>query len=263
MIGDDVVDTLRGGSGNDVILGRYDTDTLSGGTGSDRFLYRDVEELFRNVGTGRERITDFEVGTDLIDLSQIDWNGTGADNAFTFRGAAASMARGRWRFRQAGGATFVDISWQAAAVAESIRLDGPAGTDGGGFRALGPGQPDGRARTDRSRCRPALSARNTGRPHPYRGPTGARRRTGPRRRPDAEQVQHRYPAPGQMRRHERPAMGDDHAETGPRQPDQHEDRHPCRHRQGQCPQRQASGRDNQVSRSDQRLRRASQRSAGP
>ncbi len=122
--GADGVDRLLGGTGDDVLYGRYDTDIMTGGTGADRFIYRDVGELFANIGAAPERITDFQPGEDLIDLSAIDWNATGTDNAFAFRGAAPITAPGQVAVRILGTATFIDISWQTAGVAASIRLDG-------------------------------------------------------------------------------------------------------------------------------------------
>lgn len=124
ILGGDHGDTLIGGAGNDVIHGAHDTDLMSGGSGSDRFIFRDVEELFANTVAGDDRITDFTRGQDIIDLSDIDWNATGPDSAFTFRGTAAINGPGQVAVRHVGGNTFVDIAWQAAGAADSIRLDG-------------------------------------------------------------------------------------------------------------------------------------------
>jgi len=117
-------DTLFGGDGNDLIYGSYDVDLMEGGAGRDRFVFRDVDELFPSTGTGMDRIFDFAPGTDIIDLSQIDWNATGPDSAFVFRGTGAITAAGQVAIRQTGGNTLIDISWQTAGVANSIRLDG-------------------------------------------------------------------------------------------------------------------------------------------
>jgi Ca2+-binding RTX toxin-like protein len=59
--GGDAVDTLVGGNGMDVLYGDAAGDTLTGGGGKDRFVF--------NNGFSRDRITDFEIGTDVIDLT--------------------------------------------------------------------------------------------------------------------------------------------------------------------------------------------------
>lgn len=55
-------DTIDGGDGNDSIDGHRGNDLLTGGEGADTFL-------FQFVGTGRDKITDFESGIDTLDLS--------------------------------------------------------------------------------------------------------------------------------------------------------------------------------------------------
>ena len=57
-------DTLVGTDGNDTITGFRRRDTLTGGAGSDTFVYTSLRD-------GRDIITDFEVGTDQIDLSEV------------------------------------------------------------------------------------------------------------------------------------------------------------------------------------------------
>ncbi|WP_373504096.1 calcium-binding protein [Aestuariivirga sp.] len=89
--GDDVLagnrgdDYLEGGAGNDVLRGGPGADTLSGGDGSDVFDYNDIADSVG--GGGRDTITDFETGIDLIDLSGIDADtAVDGDQAFTFIG---------------------------------------------------------------------------------------------------------------------------------------------------------------------------------
>ncbi len=55
-------DDLQGGFGNDLLLGGESRDTLTGGMGNDIFVYHSI------VDAG-DIITDFEVGSDKIDLS--------------------------------------------------------------------------------------------------------------------------------------------------------------------------------------------------
>ena len=65
-IGDDVIDglgdndTLNGGNGNDRLMGGTGDDTLTGGFGQDTFVF--------DTGAGTDTITDFEVGSDVIEL---------------------------------------------------------------------------------------------------------------------------------------------------------------------------------------------------
>lgn len=60
--GDDGDDTIYGGEGRDLIIGGEGDDTLTGGEGADIFYY--------NGAAGDDTITDFEIGTDTIDLSR-------------------------------------------------------------------------------------------------------------------------------------------------------------------------------------------------
>jgi hypothetical protein len=57
-------DRLLGGSGDDVLVGGLGKDSLNGGAGSDQFVYSRIDE-------GGDRITNFEVTKDVIDLSRI------------------------------------------------------------------------------------------------------------------------------------------------------------------------------------------------
>ena len=56
-------DWLYGGEGDDTLTGGTGDDTLTGGAGADTFVF--------NSGDGKDTITDFENGTDTIDLSAI------------------------------------------------------------------------------------------------------------------------------------------------------------------------------------------------
>jgi Ca2+-binding RTX toxin-like protein len=58
--GDDVLD---GGDGEDVLIGGSGFDVLTGAAGADRFVL--------STGPGYDRITDFELGVDAIDLSDL------------------------------------------------------------------------------------------------------------------------------------------------------------------------------------------------
>ena len=56
--------TLIGNSGNNTLNGGLGADTLTGGTGSDTFVF----QFGQSPVLGAERITDFAIGTDKIDL---------------------------------------------------------------------------------------------------------------------------------------------------------------------------------------------------
>ncbi|WP_415639592.1 VWA domain-containing protein, partial [Pseudomonas floridensis] len=68
--GDDVLlaasgnDCLNGGKGNDVLIGGQGNDLLTGGEGQDRFMWLAAD-------TGHDQVTDFKVGVDTLDLSQL------------------------------------------------------------------------------------------------------------------------------------------------------------------------------------------------
>ena len=72
--GDDVLD---GGEGNDVLIGGPGVDILTGGPGADIFVFKSFDGSI-------DRVTDFEIGIDKIDLSEIlrdlNVNETNLDN---------------------------------------------------------------------------------------------------------------------------------------------------------------------------------------
>jgi Ca2+-binding RTX toxin-like protein len=57
------IDTITGSAGNDLIIGGTGNDTLTGGAGADTFRY--------GAGAGADRINDFVIGTDRIDLRDL------------------------------------------------------------------------------------------------------------------------------------------------------------------------------------------------
>ncbi|MEW2914111.1 DUF4214 domain-containing protein [Leisingera sp. JC11] len=79
-------DTLRGGNGNDVLQGETGADLLEGGSGTDTFIYK--------TGYDQDLITDFQLGTDVLDLSEMGFGSqsellsfateSGADVVFDF-----------------------------------------------------------------------------------------------------------------------------------------------------------------------------------
>ena len=76
--GDDIVyaeegdDTIYGGEGDDQLFGGEGDDTIDGGAGDDVIEGNEGEDTFVFAsGDGNDKITDFENGTDAIDLSAI------------------------------------------------------------------------------------------------------------------------------------------------------------------------------------------------
>ena len=126
LVGADGNDVLHGGSGNDTFYGGNDDDTLKGGTGDDLIYGNNGDDvlvgglgqdtlagqagadtfvlnrvLHSPPGATRDRITDFSSAEgDAVDLHATDADvSTGADDAFTFIGAAAySGTAGELRF---------------------------------------------------------------------------------------------------------------------------------------------------------------------
>ena len=69
-------DIINGGSGNDLIAGGNGKDVMTGGAGADTFVYK-------SLSNRKDRITDFEVGQDKIDVSIIfDDSNYASNNAF-------------------------------------------------------------------------------------------------------------------------------------------------------------------------------------
>lgn len=76
-------DRLNGGAGHDVLGGESGNDVLTGGAGYDRFQF--------SKGDGNDRITDFEIGLDIIDigrgarsLDDLEFTRKGADVLISF-----------------------------------------------------------------------------------------------------------------------------------------------------------------------------------
>ena len=76
--GQDGSDTLNGGTENDTLNGGAGLDTLTGGTGTDTFIFQ-----FGQSGSSPDRITDFAIGTDKIDLLTSTGSAIGAPTSFS------------------------------------------------------------------------------------------------------------------------------------------------------------------------------------
>jgi serralysin len=108
LTGNEAANRLEAGAGNDVLDGQGGDDVLIGGTGSDTLTGGAGRDTFRfasgdsPIGLGRDRIADFEQGSDLIDLS-----GVGATRFI--EGAAFSGRAGEVRAVSFDGTTIVEV----------------------------------------------------------------------------------------------------------------------------------------------------------
>lgn len=107
-------DAIDGGLGNDTLIGGAGADTLTGGGGADTFLY---EALLDSQGAGRDVITDFQQGSDRIDLTAIEvsrYVGTGF-----FSGQAGEV-----RYAAFDGGTIIEVDVNGDRIADlQIELD--------------------------------------------------------------------------------------------------------------------------------------------
>ncbi|HEY9344284.1 MAG TPA: M10 family metallopeptidase C-terminal domain-containing protein, partial [Inquilinus sp.] len=107
LLGFDGADILSGGGGADVLRGGTGADVLNGGAGNDFFSYTAISD---STAAAADTIQDFQAGTDLISLREIDADGNGAngDTAFSFIGTGAfSDVAGQLRYETAGSTTTV------------------------------------------------------------------------------------------------------------------------------------------------------------
>lgn len=125
LIGNEAANRLESGAGNDVVIGNGGNDVLIGGAGGDRltgglgadtFLYQTNADSI--VGAGRDVITDFTRGSDLIDLTLL--------NASTFVGTALFTGQaGQVRYASFDGTTIVELDSNGDRLADlQIELTG-------------------------------------------------------------------------------------------------------------------------------------------
>jgi Ca2+-binding RTX toxin-like protein len=72
-------DTLIGGTGNDTLNGAAGVDTLTGGVGTDILIF----QFSQSTSAALDRVTDFAIGTDKIDLLSQAGGAINAPVAFT------------------------------------------------------------------------------------------------------------------------------------------------------------------------------------
>jgi Ca2+-binding RTX toxin-like protein len=86
-------DSLNGGGGNDTLQSGSGLDTLTGGGGADRFNYTTLSDGLMVVGATSvlqfERISDFVIGQDLIDVAT-----SPPTNGFKTLGVQSSLTSG-------------------------------------------------------------------------------------------------------------------------------------------------------------------------
>jgi Ca2+-binding RTX toxin-like protein len=103
-----------GGAENDLLRGGAGKDTLTGGTGADVFDFNLIAESGVGVSV-YDVIIDFLVGTDRIDLQNIDANSaTVGDQAFAFIGTDLFSSAGQLRYSFDGTNTPVQGNIDAA-----------------------------------------------------------------------------------------------------------------------------------------------------
>ncbi len=137
LTGNDAANRLESGAGSDVLIGLGGDDTLiggagqddlSGGAGRDVFLYQANADS--SVGVGRDVITDFTRGSDLIDLSAL--------NASSFVGTALfSGQAGQVRYASFEGTTIIELDSNGDRLADfQVELNGMVPLGFGDFRGL-------------------------------------------------------------------------------------------------------------------------------
>jgi Ca2+-binding RTX toxin-like protein len=132
--GYDGADTIVGGEGADSLSGGAGRDQVSGGAGEDRFLFAAGDFAGLTSATA-DRIIDFVIGQDKIDVSLVDANETvGGNQAFTFIGSGLFSQAGQVRAVVSGGITLITGNTDMDADAEfMIRLDGVLALTGTDF----------------------------------------------------------------------------------------------------------------------------------
>ncbi len=111
LIGNLGNDTLIGGLGDDTLNGGAGADVLTGGGGRDRFV-------FDSINTGVDRIVDFSVGEDVIQVSARAFRGLRANVAITpgqfHLGIRAMDANDRFIYNNRTGVLFFDADGSGA-----------------------------------------------------------------------------------------------------------------------------------------------------
>lgn len=128
-------DALNGGAGQDRLNGGLGRDTMAGGADADIFEY--ISHVQSPAGAAfRDKIMDFAVGQDDIDLGSIDANSVTAGNqdfAFIGQGLFTGVA-GQLRFAAFRGDTLISADRDGNSIADfQILLEGTKPLTGGDF----------------------------------------------------------------------------------------------------------------------------------
>jgi serralysin len=118
LSGNAKVNAIDGGEGDDSIAGGGDADALTGGAGNDLFIFASTGD---STSADRDSISDYEDGTDKIDVSAIDAkSSTTSDDSFTFRGTSAFNGAGQIRVEKSGTDTIVFFNTNSSDAPEMV-----------------------------------------------------------------------------------------------------------------------------------------------
>lgn len=108
LTGNSLANTLTGGLGSDTLVGGLGRDTLDGGLDTSYDIFR-FASAADSKATAADRIANFNVAYDTIDLSGVDANSVaGSDQSFSFVGTGAfSGVAGQLRFQVSGAYTYI------------------------------------------------------------------------------------------------------------------------------------------------------------
>ena len=115
--GNSASNTLKGLAGNDTLQGSFGADTLIGGQGADTYFFNQLADSLPGGGN-RDVIKGFDHGTDVVDLSIIDFDEvTDGVQSLAFD-TDGSFSVGEVRLRVANGDTFIEVNADDDARAE-------------------------------------------------------------------------------------------------------------------------------------------------
>ncbi len=126
IMGEAGADSIIGAAGNDTLVGGAGNDTMNGGNGADAFRFVSPDEHSTGVN-GRDRITDFLTGTDLIEVVGTAFGGLpagvlDAGRFVTGAGAVALDADDRFIFNTTTKVLSYDADGNGAGLAVQLAL---------------------------------------------------------------------------------------------------------------------------------------------